>query len=131
MGLFPGWSPLLAVALGGACGATSRYLATRAVNQWLGSFLPYGTLLVNVLGSFLLGALALTFRERLELRPEVQLLLTTGFMGAFTTFSTFSLETWLLALDGAWGRALLNISSNLILSLLACGLGIWLLRPSP
>lgn len=128
MATLSGWSPLLAVALGGAGGAVSRYLATRAVNQWLGSTLPYGTLAVNVLGSFLLGALAWTFRERLELRPEVQLLLTTGFMGAFTTFSTFSLETWLLALDGAWGRAVLNVSLNLILSLLACGFGIWLLR---
>ncbi|MGA1599444.1 MAG: fluoride efflux transporter CrcB [bacterium] len=121
----------LAVAGGGALGALARFAVSRWTNAHLGGPLPFGTLLVNVLGSFLLGALATVFRERYELRPEVQLLLTTGFMGAFTTFSTFSLETWTLALEGAWGRAGLNLLANLFLSLLACGLGIWWFRVAP
>ena len=85
---------LIAIALGGGCGAVVRFLISSGLYQWLGRGLPYGTLVVNVIGSFLIGLLTeALILQRLSFSLEYRAAILVGFIGAFTTFSTFSLET--------------------------------------
>ena len=91
----------LAIAIGGGCGSVARFLLAREMGYWLGNFLPYGTLAVNVLGSFVLGWLATVFLDRPEINSALQLGVAVGFLGAFTTFSTFSFGSLQLLLSGA------------------------------
>jgi len=120
---------LLAIALGGAFGSVSRFLVAREMGRRL-DFLPYGTLAVNVLGSLALGWLATVFLERPEINSALRLGLAVGFLGAFTTFSTFSFESVQLLLNGAVWRALLNVTTNIVVCLGMCYLGIQLARLS-
>jgi CrcB protein len=118
---------VLLVGLGGFLGASSRYLLTELAARVLGTGFPYGTLLANVSGSLLLGLLVGTTHERggfAVLHP----LLGIGFLGGFTTFSTFSVDTILLAGRGAPGLALANAAANLGLALAAAALGLALAR---
>ncbi|MDP7439529.1 MAG: fluoride efflux transporter CrcB [SAR324 cluster bacterium] len=119
---------LLAIALGGACGSVSRFLVAREMGRRLGDFLPYGTLAVNVLGSLALGWLATVFLDRPEINNALRLGIAVGFLGAFTTFSTFSLESVQLLLNGAVWRAMLNIAVNTVVCLGMCYLGMQLAR---
>jgi CrcB protein len=117
----------LAIAVAGALGALARW----GVGTWFGqrfpSF-PWGTLVINTTGSFLLGLLFAALLERAAGSPTVRIALTTGLMGAYTTFSTFSLETFRLFEDGATGQAVANIGLSLALGLVAVWLGIALGR---
>lgn len=92
------------VALGGALGAAARYGLTGWVHAWAGSAFPWGTLSVNAGGSFLLG-LTVRYLEFVVAAPELRAAITVGFLGAFTTFSTYSYETVALLQERAWGRA--------------------------
>ena len=94
----------LALALGGLVGTLARYELGRWVHGWAGTAFPWGTLLINVLGSFALGFLT-RVGESTTLSPEMRGMLTVGFCGAFTTFSTFSYETVRLIQDGETGKA--------------------------
>lgn len=109
--------PLL-IAIGGAAGALARYGISGAVQHAWGAQFPYGTLSVNMLGSFLLGFVYVLVEEKHWLGPEWRALLAIGLLGALTTFSTFSLETIKLLSSGAIIRALLNTMGNLFLCLL-------------
>ncbi len=122
------WTMLVAVGTGGALGAVARFAVSRQVSLWLGAALPWGTLAVNVLGSFLLGFLAAWFRSRTELPPEWQALWTVGFLGAFTTVSTFSNEVVGRLQADASLRALATIAANVLLCLCCCWGGVWLAR---
>ncbi len=108
---------LLAIGIGGFFGAISRYLIALGMQKLTGLLFPIGTLTVNVLGSFLIGFLYLYFEQ--SVAPLQKAMLITGFLGALTTFSTFSLETMLMLQDGLYSKALLNIALNVLLSLLA------------
>jgi CrcB protein len=119
---------LLYVALGSAIGGVSRYLLGGLVQRLLDTTFPAGTLLVNVTGSFLLGAIIRYALETPSLTPEVRGFLTIGFCGGYTTFSTFSYETMALLEDGAWARAGVYITASVILSLIATFLGLALAR---
>ena len=119
---------LLAIGIGGACGSVSRFLVAREMGRRLGDFLPYGTLVVNVLGSLALGWLATVFLDRPEINSALRLGIAVGFLGAFTTFSTFSLESVQLLLNGAVWRAMLNIAVNTVVCLGMCYLGMQLAR---
>jgi CrcB protein len=101
-----------------------RYLVSRQMGLWLGSYLPFGTLTVNALGSWMLGFLSVYLMNRPEISPLVRMGLAVGFLGAFTTFSTFSYESVMLLQEGAFGRALISIGANLIFCLGLCYLGI-------
>ena len=121
---------ICAVALGGALGATGRYLVGVGVGrfgaslQMLGGF-PLATFIANFAGCFLIGILSVVFAGELnQARSVWKLFAVTGVMGGFTTFSTFSLETVMLAQNGAWGMAALNVA----LSLTACLAGVILGR---
>lgn len=112
------------VALGGAAGSVARYACSLAALRWLGTGFPWGTLFVNVTGSFAIGVLAslATADGRPLLGPDARALLLVGVLGGFTTFSSFSLETLSLARSGALGAALLNAAGSLTL----CFAGVWL-----
>lgn len=118
----------LAVAFGGALGAMARFWVYNALLRWSGSGFPWATLLVNVLGSLALGFLFVIFAERALISPEWRSLLGVGFLGAFTTFSTFSVDALGLFLQGAWAMALVYILASVLVCLCAAGLGLWLAR---
>ncbi|MEQ8791043.1 MAG: CrcB family protein [Pirellulaceae bacterium] len=113
---------LLLIALGGAVGAVSRFAIGRGLHHVLGDAFPYGTLAVNVLGCFLLGAL---FGLRThEFSQNVHEGITFGFLGALTTFSTFGFETVKYSKDVSWVVGAGNVAANVLLGLLAVKLGI-------
>ena len=111
------------VCLGGAFGSGARYLLSGWVLDRFGPAFPSGTLAVNTIGSFLLGALMFLGVEAGTLSPTLRLALTTGVMGGFTTYSTFSYETMRYLQDGAWALALLNVVVTVVGCLVACFLG--------
>jgi CrcB protein len=111
------------VAAGGFVGAPSRYLLDRAVNRRVESDLPWGTFLVNVSGSFVLGLLTgLTLGNHLS--PVAKALLGTGFCGAYTTFSTFTFETVRLLEVGQYLEAALNAGVSVVVGLVGGGIGL-------
>lgn len=119
---------LIYVAIGSALGGVSRYLVGGFVHRLLDTTFPAGTLLINVSGSFLLGVILRYAVETPTLTPEVRALLTVGFCGGYTTFSTFSYETVALLKDGEWTRAGLYITASVLLSVLGTMLGFALAR---
>jgi CrcB protein len=114
---------IIAVALGGSFGAVVRFLVSSGIYQWLGRGFPYGTLVVNVIGSFMLGLLTESLmQQRITITFEYRAAILVGFIGAFTTFSTFSLETFYLIEQGQLTKAALNIFT----SVTACVFAIWI-----
>lgn len=113
----------LLLAAAGAAGTLARHALGGWVHGWAGLAFPWGTLLVNLCGSFLLG-LAMRVGESLAAPTEVRGMVTIGFCGAFTTFSTFTLETVELLAQGAWARAALYAAGSLVLGLIALSLGL-------
>tara|TARA_B100001250_G_scaffold282597_1_gene244784 strand:- start:378 stop:758 length:381 start_codon:yes stop_codon:yes gene_type:complete len=119
---------LMAIALGGAFGSVSRFLVAQEMGRRFGDFLPYGTLAVNVLGSLALGWLVTIFLDHPEINSAIRLGIAVGFLGAFTTFSTFSFESVQLLLNGYVWRSMLNIAANTVVCFGMCYLGIQLAR---
>lgn len=109
------------VALGGFFGAISRYAAVQWVDRRMHSALPYGTMAVNLLGSFLLGLL-----YGWDVNRQLTLLLGAGFLGSFTTFSTFAYETVLLQEKAKWKEIGIYISVSVLFGILAAALGLWI-----
>jgi CrcB protein len=116
------------VCLGGAVGTGARYLVAVGTPRLLGTAFPYATLVVNVLGSFLLGAIMHAGLATGIMTPTVRLVLATGVMGGFTTYSTFNYETMEYLRKGAVGLAALNMASTLVLCLVAGALGLAVAR---
>ena len=114
----------LAIAAGGAIGALLRYWTSVAVHSRLGAGFPYGTLVVNVLGSLLMGWLSIWFIDRLAVGPAMRAFLFIGLLGAFTTFSTFSIETLNLMEAGQPGKAVINVIVSVTVCVAAAGLGV-------
>jgi fluoride exporter len=119
---------LVLIGLGGFAGAIARYLVDGAVADRTGGGFPWGTLVINVSGSFLLGLLFALSAERAVLPAEIRGPLMIGFLGAYTTFSTFMLESWRLVESGAYGPALANLGGSLVLGLVAVVAGLTLGR---
>lgn len=118
----------LLISVGAILGANARYLVGIWAVQRFGPGFPYGTLLVNITGSFVLGFLLAALEGRLPLPSDLRFLFGVGFLGAFTTFSSFAVESLLLVRDGSPGMALLNILGNNALGLAAALLGFLLAR---
>ena len=119
---------ILLVAIGGALGSVGRYLAGVHITRLMGSGFPYGTLTVNIVGSFLIGLLVELLARRFNGSMDLRLFLVVGFLGGFTTFSSFSLDALALFERGASLSAAAYIFTSLILSLAAVFAGLLLGR---
>ncbi|MCV6637969.1 MAG: fluoride efflux transporter CrcB [Thiotrichaceae bacterium] len=115
------------IALGGALGALMRFWVSTGFYTILGRDFPYGTLAVNLIGSLLMGFLSIWMLDK-AVAPEWKMAVLVGFLGAFTTFSTFSLDTLYLIETEAYFKALLNVLSNVILCVFAVWVGMLLAR---
>ena len=119
---------LLYVGIGGFLGAISRYEITLICNKYINSIIPIGTLLVNILGGLLIGFIMQLSTDTNYIPPDLKVLLTTGFMGGLTTFSTFSYESLALFNQEKYSSAIINILSNSILSILAVFIGMYICK---
>ncbi len=115
-------SQTLAIAIGGAAGALLRFWVSSGIHTFMGRGFPYGTLVVNVLGSLLMGLLYVLFLERMSVEPEVRAAVLIGLLGAFNTFSTFSLETLNLLEQADYLKAGVNV----LVSVVACIMAVWI-----
>jgi fluoride exporter len=118
---------LLWIAVGGSAGALARFLVATAVTERLGILFPYGTFLINVTGCFLLGVLTGGI-EAQAIPAGVRPALAIGFLGAYTTFSTFGLETLALLEEGSVLLAVVYVSGSVLVGLAAVALGLWMGR---
>ncbi|EAJ9800798.1 fluoride efflux transporter CrcB, partial [Campylobacter coli] len=112
---------ILVVGLGGFIGAVLRMLSINLINKILPHSISFGTLFVNVLGSFMMGLL-FSYTHHKGLSPALKSFISTGFLGAFTTFSTFSYENLLLLQSGNY----FNFSLNILLNIILCLIAVWL-----
>ena len=111
----------IAIAFGGSLGAVSRYWVSTTTYRWLGLEFPYGTLMVNLSGSLAMGFLSVLLIHRFNISEELRIGLLAGFLGSFTTFSTFAIDTLQLADNDTLFKAIAYI----LLSVLLCVLGAW------
>lgn len=116
--------PLILVGLGGFAGAVTRYVVDGAIAERSTGAFPWGTLVVNLSGSFILGLLFAITTERAILPAEIRGPVLIGFIGAYTTFSTYMLESWRLVESGAVGLALANLLGSLALGMVAVVAGL-------
>lgn len=119
---------ILAIGTGGFFGAICRYFVASQISYWLGASFPIGTLTVNAIGSFLLGFLTRFFLEHLLMAEIIRIGLLVGFLGAFTTFSTFSYESVMLLQEGDFTKAAINILSNSFICIFLCLTGLQLAK---
>ena len=117
-------SKLLVVALGGGIGASTRYLVANYAAQKLGVTFPYGTLIVNVVGCFIIGLFMTLTTEKSIVRPSLRLLISAGSLGGLTPFSSYNYETFKLLEETSYMLAFYNILTNLIIGFCASYLGI-------
>ena len=114
---------ILIIGIGGFLGAISRYGVALWIGQRWGRSFPLGTFVINISGSFLIGLLMSLFTERFMVNPQWRLLFVVGFLGAYTTFSTFEYETGALLKDGEWMIAMLNVVLSVIVGFVALKVG--------
>lgn len=119
---------ILAIAFGGALGSVLRYGTYMGAGKMLGMNFPWGTLIVNIAGSFLIGALTGMFALTWQPSEEMKLFLITGFLGGFTTFSAFSLDFANLWNSGAGGMAVVYVVVSVTVSIVALFAGLWAVR---
>ncbi len=115
---------LLWLGIAGGLGALARYGLSTVVQRTSGAVFPWGTLVVNVLGAFVFGLIWSLVENRLVMSVEMRVILLTGFLGGFTTFSSFMFETAALMTDGQWGLAALNLGGQVMAGLVAVFLGL-------
>ena len=118
----------LAISAGAVVGANARYLLTRFAAKALGPMFPYGTLFINVTGSFVAGFFMIWSSERVIVDPRWRLLVVIGFCGGFTTFSSYAYETMAYLEQGQWTLMISNVLANNVLCLVAAVVGMSLAR---
>jgi CrcB protein len=118
----------LAISLGAVVGANLRYWMSRSAGRWLGPVFPYGTLSINVMGSFVLGFFLMWTTERAMVDPRWRLLIAVGFCGGYTTFSSYAYETVVFFEQGQWTLMAVNFLANNLLACLAVLAGMALAR---
>ncbi|HEY1802576.1 MAG TPA: fluoride efflux transporter CrcB [Terriglobales bacterium] len=121
-------SSILIISLGAIFGANARYFMSRYAAKILGPTFPYGTLMVNVIGSFIVGWFVIWTTERVLIDPRWRLLIIIGFCGAFTTFSSYAYESMAYFEQGQWHLLVTNVLSNNILCLISAVAGMALAR---
>jgi CrcB protein len=118
----------LLVLAGGAAGSLARYAAGTAIMTRMGSRFPFGTLFVNITGSFLIGLLMTLLTERFHPHPNLRLLLVVGFLGGYTTFSSFEWESYAAIREGGFWLGLANLTGSVVVGYAAVWLGALLGR---
>lgn len=122
------WGVILTVAVGGALGSVLRYLVAGAVQPaWWPGF-PFGVFVVNITGGLAMGLITALAALKLNLTPEMRAFLTTGILGGYTTFSTFSLDSAMLMERGAYAQTAAYVIGSVVLSILALFAGLWIVR---
>ena len=111
------------IAIGGALGAIARYQLASVIQSRMPVGCPYGTVVVNVTGCFIMGVVTVLLTDRLVVHPNWRFLIPIGFIGAYTTFSTFELETFLAVSEQAWSTALANVVASLVVGYVALWAG--------
>ena len=122
------WGVVATVALGGALGSVMRYLVAGAVQPSWWSGFPFGIFVVNITGGLAMGLITAMAALKLNLSAEMRAFLTTGILGGYTTFSTFSLDSALLLQKGQYGLAAFYVIGSVALSILALFAGLWIIR---
>jgi fluoride exporter len=112
----------LAIALGGSLGAVCRYWVSSSTYAWLGAEFPFGTLMVNITGSIMMGFLALLLTEKIAISEELKFAILVGFLGSYTTFSTFALDALNWLHNGAW----MKVAAYMLMSVFGSLLGVWI-----
>jgi CrcB protein len=115
---------LMLIGLAGALGAVARYTLGGLVQRYTGATFPWGTFVVNIIGAFLFGLIWSLVEQRLVISVEARVIILSGFLGAFTTFSSFMFESSSLIGEAQWGLAALNIGGQIVLGLAAMFLGL-------
>ena len=118
----------LAISVAAVVGANLRYVMSRFAAREFGPAFPYGTLVINIIGSFIVGLFVIWTTERVLIDPRWRLLVVVGFCGSFTTFSSYAFESMALFEHGQWGLMLINIFSNNLLCLMGALAGMALAR---
>jgi fluoride exporter len=116
------------IAAGGALGAMARYALGGLVQQWAGARFPYGTFVVNISGCLVMGVVMTVLTERGVVHPNWRFLVPVGFIGAYTTFSTFEYETLRAIEQGAWLIGLGNVLASVVLGFASVALGVMATR---
>jgi len=119
---------MLAIAIGASCGAVCRWWVVLLMQRWFGVGYPWATLMVNAVGSFVLGFLVIWFLDKTHLSDLIRLLVTVGFLGSFTTFSTFSVETVRLVEQGSVWIGLMHTVGSVAICISMAWLGMLLAR---
>jgi fluoride exporter len=119
---------ILIIGLGGFLGSVMRYITVRWVDGKLNTLFPYGTLTVNIVGSFLLGVIYMAALRKAGLSENGRLFMGVGFCGGFTTFSAFALENFNLMQEKSLGTSILYISLSVVAGILALAAGLWVAR---
>ena len=119
---------ILSIALGGAIGSLGRYALSSQITHWMGPGFPWGILIVNLVGCFIMGVIAELAALTWNMTPEVRAFLTTGILGGFTTFSAFALDTAVLTQKGDMTNALLYVGASVGGSLIALFFGLYVVR---
>jgi CrcB protein len=127
----PGLRAAIAISLGAIPGALSRYYLTLGFVRWLGPNFPYGTLVANLTGAIVMGGFMTFTLDRSLAIPELRLLVTTGFLGSYTTFSTYALETHTFLRDGHYTKGLLYGLGSVFCGVLGCEVGSLIARRLP
>ncbi len=112
------------IAAGGALGAIARYVLDGLVQEWAGARFPYGTLVINVTGCLVMGVVMTLLTERAVVHPNWRFLVPVGFIGAYTTFSTFEYETFRAIEQGAWLVGLGNVIVSVVIGFLSVAVGV-------
>lgn len=128
MMISPVFEKVLLISVGAILGANARYWIGDWIAQKWGTSFPYGTLIINITGSFLIGLLISLTTERITIDPRWRYMIVVGFLGAYTTFSTYTLESMNLFERGQWQLGLLDVLGSVIIGLVAVGLGLILGR---
>jgi len=119
---------IIAISVGASAGALSRWGTVLLMQRWFGAGYPWATLVVNAVGSFVLGFLVIWFLDKTHLSDLLRLLLTVGFLGSFTTFSTFSVETVRLMEQGSLTMSLIHTIGSVVLCIFMAWLGMLLAK---